>query len=128
MLNLNSVMVGTKQLQVMADFYQKVIGKPADMNEGGYIGWLVGNTFFSVSDHSEMAGMSKDNGRVMFNFATETVQEDFIRIKALGAKVIKAPYDMGGMWIATLADPDGNYFQLMSTWVDPAKPDAKDIN
>ena len=33
MLNLNSVMIGTKQPQVLATFYEQVIGKPADMVE-----------------------------------------------------------------------------------------------
>jgi predicted enzyme related to lactoylglutathione lyase len=50
----------------------------------------------------------------MLNFETSQVKEEFERIKALGAVVIAAPYQMGGGWIATLADPDGNYFQLMS--------------
>ena len=50
----------------------------------------------------------------MLNFETSEVQEEFERIKALGGAVIKAPYEMGGGWIATLADPDGNYFQLVS--------------
>ena len=31
MLNLNSVMLGTKQPKELANFYEKVIGKPADM-------------------------------------------------------------------------------------------------
>jgi predicted enzyme related to lactoylglutathione lyase len=30
--------------------------------------------------------------------------------------VVKEPYELQGMWIATFADPDGNYFQLMSPW------------
>jgi len=34
----------------------------------------------------------------------------------LGAVSIKEPYEIEGMWIATLADPDGNYFQLMNPW------------
>jgi predicted enzyme related to lactoylglutathione lyase len=50
----------------------------------------------------------------MLNFETSQVKEEFERIKALGAEVIRAPYDMEGGWIATLADPDGNYFQLVS--------------
>jgi len=33
MLNLNSVMIGTQQPQALATFYEKVIGKPADMVE-----------------------------------------------------------------------------------------------
>lgn len=116
MLNLNSVMIGTKQPKVLATFYEKVIGKPADMvdSENGFYGWQVGSAYLSVLEHSEMAGATKDPGRVMFNFETRQVKEEFERIKALGGVVIKAPYEMGGGWIATLADPDGNYFQLVS--------------
>ena len=39
---------------------------------------------------------------------------EFDRIKALGAAVIQAPQDMGDGVLATLADPDGNYFQLVT--------------
>jgi predicted enzyme related to lactoylglutathione lyase len=116
MLNLNSVMIGTKQPKVVATFYEKVIGKPADMvdSENGFYGWQVGSAYLSVLEHSEMAGNTKDPGRVMLNFETSQVQEEFERIKVLGGVVIKAPYEIGGGWIATLADPDGNYFQLVS--------------
>ncbi len=61
-----------------------------------------------------MLGSAKEPGRVMFNFETGQVKEEFERIKALGGEVIKAPYAMGEGWIATLADPDGNYFQLVT--------------
>ena len=116
MLNLNSVMIGTKQPQVMAAFYEKVFGKPADMtdSEQGFYGWQVGNSFLGVLDHSEMGGNTKDPGRVILNFETTQVKEEFERIKTQGGWVIKAPYKMEGGWIATLADPDGNYFQLMT--------------
>ncbi len=116
MLNLNSVMIGTKQSKALATFYEKVIGKPADMvdSENGFYGWQVGSAYLSVLEHSEMGGNTKDPGRVMLNFETSQVKEEFERIKALGGVVIKAPYEIGGGWIATLADPDGNYFQLVS--------------
>ena len=116
MLNLNSVMLGTKQPKELATFYEKVIGKPADMvdSENGFYGWQVGSAYLSVLEHSEMGGNAKDPGRVMLNFETSQVKEEFERIKALGGVVIKAPYEMGGGWIATVADPDGNYFQLVS--------------
>jgi predicted enzyme related to lactoylglutathione lyase len=116
MLNLNSVMIGTKQSQELAAFYEKVIGKPADMveREQGFWGWQVGTTFLSILEHSEMGGSAKDPGRVMLNFETAQVKEEFERLKALGAAVIAAPYQISEGWIATLADPDGNYFQLMT--------------
>ena len=116
MLNLNSVMIGTKQSQSLAAFYEKVLGKPADMveSEQGFWGWQVGSAFMSVLDHSEMGGNAKDPGRVMFNFETAQVKAEFERITASGGKVVKEPYEIGEGWIATLADPDGNYFQLMT--------------
>ena len=116
MLNLNSVMIGTKQTKVLANFYEKVIGKPADMvdEKDGFYGWQVGSSYMGILDHSEMMGKTKDPGRVMLNFETSQVKEEFERIKALGAVVIRTPYQIDGGWIATLADPDGNYFQLMT--------------
>ena len=36
MLNLNSIMIGTKQLKVMAAFYEKVLEKPAEMSDEEY--------------------------------------------------------------------------------------------
>jgi predicted enzyme related to lactoylglutathione lyase len=116
MLNLNSVMIGTKQPQVLAAFYEKVLEKPADMDDpdNGFWGWQVGGTFMGILDHSEMGGKTKDPGRVMLNFETSQVKEEFERIKSLGGTVVHAPYEMGQGWVATLADPDGNYFQLMT--------------
>lgn len=116
MLNLNSVMIGTKQPKVLAAFYEKVLGQPAGMvdEEFGFFGWQVGVAYLSILDHSEMGGQTKDPGRIMINFETPDVKEEFDRIKALGGVVIKEPYDMQGGWIATIADPDGNYFQLVT--------------
>jgi predicted enzyme related to lactoylglutathione lyase len=115
MLNLHSIMVGSTQPSVMAEFYTRVFARPADMVEEGIeYGWKVGNTYFVVGEHSEMKGMTKEPGRVMYNFETEQVKEEFARIRAAGATLIMEPYEMEGMWIATFADPDGNYFQLMT--------------
>ena len=116
MLNLNSLMIGTMQPKVMAEFYEKVFAKKPDMVDGEWSGWQVGASFFGLGHHSKMEGKTKDAGRVMFNLETKDVKEEFERIKGIGAEVIKEPYEMGPGWIATFADPDGNYFQLMTPW------------
>ncbi len=116
MLKMNSVMIGTKQPKEMVAFYEKLLGKPADMadEDSGFHGWQAGNSYIAILDHSEMGGSTKDPGRVMINFETPQVKEEFARLKSIGAKVIREPSEMGDGWIATLADPDGNYFQLMN--------------
>ena len=116
MLNLNTIMIGTTRTKELVAFYEKVLGKPADMvaEEQGFYGWQVGSCYFAVLKHSEMGGMAIDPGRILLNFETPQVKEEFERIKALGAKVVSEPNAMGEGWLATLADPDGNYFQLVS--------------
>jgi predicted enzyme related to lactoylglutathione lyase len=117
MINLNSIMLGTKQHKAMTTFYEGVFGRPADMTdaENGFAGWQVGSANLSVLEHSEMGGPTKDAGRVMFNFETTEVKEEFERIKAIsGATVVREPSAMGDGMLATLADPDGNYFQLVT--------------
>ncbi len=51
----------------------------------------------------------------MLHFHCEFRAGEFARIKDLGAEVVAEPYhpsEEPSMWLATLADPDGNYFQL----------------
>lgn len=43
MLNLNSVMIGTTKVKEMAEFYEAVFEKKADMVDGGWHGWSVGD-------------------------------------------------------------------------------------
>ena len=113
-------MIGTMQPKVLAQFYEKVFGKKADWTDGDWFGFQVGNAHLTIGEHSKAKGKSKDPVRVIVNLETPEVKEEFKRIKAIkGAKVIKEPYnpdEAHDMMIATLADPDGNYFQLMSPW------------
>ena len=83
---------------------------------GGWYGWRFGGAFLSVGQHSEVKGRAAEPQRVILNLETKEVRAEFDRIKAVGATVIKEPYELEGMWIATFADPDGNYFQLMPPW------------
>jgi predicted enzyme related to lactoylglutathione lyase len=116
MLNLNSIMIGTKQTNALTAFYEKVIGKPPDMvdEQNGFYGWQLGASYLGILDHSEMDGRTKDPGRIVLNFETNQVKDEFERIKALGGTVIREPYQLDDGWIATMADPDGNYFQLIT--------------
>lgn len=109
-------MIGTHQPKALIAFYEKVFAKKPDMQDEDWAGWEVGSSWFNVGPHSEVKGKAKEPERVIFNLETKMVKEEFERIKKEGAHIIKEPYEMQGMWIATFADPDGNYFQLMSPW------------
>src|SRR5689334_4976919 len=116
MLNFNTIMIGTSDPKKLAEFYGKVFDKKTEWEDGNYYVWKVGDSYVSIGEHSEVHGKAKEPPRMILNFETKEVKKEFERIKKAGAEVIKEPYEMGGGWIATLADPDGNYFQLVTPW------------
>lgn len=118
MLNFNSILLSTEDPKKLADFYKEVLQKDPDWSDGTYYGFMAGNTFLSIGFHDKIKGRNSNPDRILLNFETSDVKGDFERIKKLGAKVIAEPYQMDkdSGWIATLADPDGNYFQLMPPW------------
>jgi predicted enzyme related to lactoylglutathione lyase len=121
-VNFNSILIGSAEPQRLADYYTKLFGEPT-MADGGYTGWLIGSGFLTVGPHSEVTGKNTQPGRLIWNIETADVKGEFDKLKAAGAIVVREPYDFEGMensWIATLADPDDNYFQLMS----PMSPDG----
>jgi predicted enzyme related to lactoylglutathione lyase len=125
MLNLNSIMISTSQVEIMAQFYKDLLGRDADMIDGNWHGWQIGNCFVTIGDHSEIKGPSKEAQRIIINLETSEVDMEFDRIKDIqNVKIVKEPYEMGGMTIATFADPDGNYLQLMTPWNE----DSSEVN
>jgi len=117
MINLNSLLLFSESPNKLADFYRQVLAREPKWHEGEYRGFEVGAGALVIGPHSKVHGQNKNPERIMFNFETSDVKGEFERMKALGAKVIAQPYHMGDdqeFLIATLADPEGNYFQLVS--------------
>ena len=117
MLNLNSLLLFSEAPKKLVDFYRQVLAREPKWQEEEFSGFEVGACALVIGPHSEVHGRNKNPERTMFNFETNDVKGEFERMKGQGAKVIAEPYHMGddqGHLIATLADPDGNYFQLMS--------------
>ena|SRR5688500_1750346 len=117
-MNLNSILIGSEDPQPLVEYYTRLFGEPA-WSEGGYTGWQLGGGSVTVSRHDQVSGKSAHPGRIIWNIESDDVKADFERFKAAGATVISEPYTMGetpeeGGAIATFADPDGNYFQLVS--------------
>lgn len=124
MLNLNSVMLGSAQPEELATFYQKVFAKKPDYVEDRWFGFQVGSCFLTIGFHDQVKAQAAEPARFIFNLETKDLAAEFNRLKGLGAKVVKEPYAMDGgnqPQIATFADPDGNYFQLMVPWEQDAK-------
>ena len=115
-MDLNSILIGSEDPQRLVDYYTKLFGEPG-WNEGGYIGWQIGSGGFTVGPHDQVHGKNAHPGRLIWNIETPDVKGEFDRLVAAGATVIQEPYDPGApseYSICTFADPDDNYFQLVS--------------
>jgi predicted enzyme related to lactoylglutathione lyase len=115
-MNFNSILIGSEDPKRLTDYYTKLFGTPG-WDEGGYTGWQIGSGGISVGAHDQVHGNNAHPGRIIWNIESEDVKGDFDRLQSAGAIVVREPYtfeEAPGSWVATLADPDDNYFQLVS--------------
>jgi predicted enzyme related to lactoylglutathione lyase len=115
-MNFNGILIGSDDPGRLSAYYEKLLGKP-DYDDGGYTTWMLGSGSISIGAHDQVHGKNAHPGRLIWNLESEDVKGDFERFRAAGATVIAEPYSFDqapDAWIATFADPDDNYFQLMS--------------
>ena len=117
-MNLNSILIGSEDPGRLTAYYTKLFGEPT-WDEHRYTGWQLGDGAITVGPHDQVKGQNTQPGRIIWNLASDDVKGDFDRLKEAGATVVAEPYLPGDeenteMWVATFADPDDNYFQLMS--------------
>jgi predicted enzyme related to lactoylglutathione lyase len=116
-VNFKNILIGSGDPKRLADYYTRLFGEPAYSGDG-YTSYRIGNGGITVGPHSEVHGKNGEPGRMIWNIETKDVKGDFERLKAAGATVVREPYEFQEgdevAWIATLADPDNNYFQLTS--------------
>ena len=118
-MNLNSILIGSEDPARLVEYYKRLFGEPS-WDDGGYTGWMIGSGAVTVGPHDQVHGRNAEPGRVIWNIESPDVEADFARFKAAGAIVVQEPYhmaetpDVPEASIATFADPDDNYFQLMS--------------
>ena len=117
-MNFNSILIGSADPERLTEYYSRLFGEAA-FADGGYTGWQIGSGWVTIGPHDQVSGKNAQPGRLIWNVETADVRGEFERMKAAGAIVVREPYTMDedatdSGFIATFADPDDNYFQLMS--------------
>ncbi|HKX75857.1 MAG TPA: VOC family protein [Acidimicrobiia bacterium] len=115
-MNLNSVLIGSERPEALTGYYTGLFGQPQFEMEG-FVGWQLGSGWLTVGPHDQVHGRNPQPGRLLWNLETADVAGTYDQLVAAGAIEVRPPYQPAGEdsgWIATLADPDDNYFQLMS--------------
>ena len=125
-MNFAGILIGSEDPDRLVEYYSKVLGAPG-FSDGGYTGWQIGGGWLTVGPHDQVKGKNAQPGRIIWNIESSDVRSDFERFRGAGATVVQDPYTPGDeespdMLIATFADPDDNYFQLMTPMPEDMKP------
>jgi predicted enzyme related to lactoylglutathione lyase len=119
-MKFSGVMIGSDDPDRLGAFYTKVLGEPG-WHDGTWYGWADGAQLM-LGAHSDVHGSNPSPQRVILTVEAEDVETAFKEITALGAGIIAEPYRPEGapgeVWLATVTDPDGNYVQLATPWVE----------
>ena len=119
--NFESIILSSQNATKLADFYKKKVGLKqtwdAVMGKNANVyGFTIGKMDLVIMDHSEVKGKSKDPSRLMFNLEVDNIEKEFAKLKKAGVKVIAKSYHIEEYgYVATFADLDGNYFQIVKT-------------
>ncbi len=119
--NFESIKIGSANATKLADFYKKKVGLKQswdavmgeDMNVYGF---GVGKIDLVILDDPKIKGKSKEGRRIMLNLEVDNIEKEFKKLKKARVKVVQKIYHIEEYgYVATFADLDGNYFQLVKT-------------
>lgn len=113
-----SIHICTERPQALGAFYREVLGLEPAWASDEMVGFVVDGFRLEIMAHSDVSGRNEMPQRIFFDLQVDDVRAEFGRLTALGATAVQEPYDYAdeevSFTLATLADLDGNYFQLMS--------------
>jgi predicted enzyme related to lactoylglutathione lyase len=122
-VGLESILIGSENAQDLGKFYKDVLDLKmgeewefGEDNEYGVSFELHHGITLNIMSHSKVKGTATHPERIMFNLEVDDIEKEVERLKKEKVKVVQDMYhieDYG--YVATFADPDGNYFQLVKT-------------
>jgi predicted enzyme related to lactoylglutathione lyase len=108
--------VNSEQPEAMIAFYRNKVGLSVNP-EFGPGAFMAGSSDFIaliIEGHDAVKGRAKEPERIMLNFMVADVVAEQKRLEGLGVTFVRNAAEEPGFGIvATFADPDGNYCQLM---------------
>ena len=126
---LSGATIWSEDLNRLLPFYRDVLGLPVRIQTPAFVVFGAdGAPALGLGTHSDVRGRNADRARHMVGLATDDITADWKRLKAAGVEFVEDPTNYGNLWIATLADPDGNLVQLFQPVNTKAEALAKQFD
>ena len=112
--DIAGVVIWTQNLKHMINFYEDTLKLKTFSKRSDFVAFKFGNIRLNIGLHSKVKGNSDEPYRIMVNFSTQNIQNDYHSLSRQGVKFIRKPeQEHWGGWVATFFDPDGNILQLL---------------
>jgi len=112
---IGSLLVGSSQAEAMKVWYREAFGvKENDMGAFEF-----GPVQLFIEPHSEVNGPTNEPARVLINFDVDDCRGLGQHLKSMGAKFVRDVEQEPFGLIGTVADPDGNYVQIIQWGASP---------
>jgi predicted enzyme related to lactoylglutathione lyase len=112
---IGSLLVGSTQVEAMKDWYRRAF----DASENQMGAFEFGPVQFFIEEHSDVSGPAKDPARIIINLDVDDCRALEARLESMGATWVRKVEQMEFGLIGTVADPDGNYVQIIQWGAQP---------
>ena len=115
-VTVGGAIIHSEQPERLRDWYARAFAAgPDDQGPVADTGYAVqlGEHYFLFFPHEDVSGKAKEPARMIINFIVDDAPAVASRLDGLGVEWVR-PLDRGGPgFIGTVADPDGNYVQII---------------
>ena len=119
---LEAILLFSQNPRKLAQFYRDKVGlkitaemEMGEKSEEAFEFAIKGCSLY-IAPHSKVKGKRTQPERMMFNLEVADIEKAVKDLKKKKVKVIQDIYHIGNYgYVATFADVDGNYFQLVKT-------------
>lgn len=112
---IGSLLVGSSQPEVMKDWYQRCFG--VSQNQMGAFDF--GPVQLFIEPHSEVSGPAKEPARIIINLNVDDCRTLEKHLRSQNVRWVREVEQMPFGLIGTVADPDGNYVQIIEWGATP---------
>ena len=112
---IGSLLVGSSNVDTMKDWYRRAFS--VKDNEMG--AFEFGPVQLFIEEHSEVSGPTKEPARVVINLNVDDCRDIERHLEGVGVTWIRKVEQMPFGLIGTVADPDGNYVQIIQWGAEP---------
>ncbi|SRR5581483_3389804 len=112
---IGSLLIGSSQVAAMKQWYEKAFGVSA--NEMG--SYDFGGVGLFIEEHTEVSGPTKEPARVIINLNVDDCRALESHLRSQNVTWVREVEQMPFGLIGTVADPDGNYVQIIQWGAQP---------